>query len=317
MVTVEMAENVSSFRACLNIKSRANPDIQCHLSATHGYYCSRHYKNPKPFHKPPANNYALYTRKHINAAKKIQKFWHTHISFYRYLTQGPAINDISIAINDKELLSMDPISSVPKHYLITFSDERKCIWAFDIRTLVHSMASGFPSENPYNRDKIIEPAKSLIYKRIAWLRRCHYPVVHIDTEVLTPEQCWNHKVLDIFLKIESLGYYVNCDWYHNLDINQHIEFYKTFVVLWEYRLGLTRTDKERIVPGNEDNLFRFHPSEIPNKSFHWWKKYTLSIMEAFINRAEDTEHQKMGAMYLLMAFVRVSRDAAEALPWLV
>jgi hypothetical protein len=39
-------------------------------------------------------------------------------------------------------------------------------------------------------------------------------------------------------------------------------------------------------------------------------------MEAFVTRAEDAEHQKMGVMYMLMALVQVSRAAAEALPWL-
>lgn len=91
-------------------------------------------------------------------------------------------------------------------------------------------------------------------------------------------------------------------------------FYNALFSLWEYRLGISRAEKERIIPG--DTLFRFHPSDIPIKSLHWWEKNTLSLMEAFVTRAEDAEHQKMGVMYMLMALVQVSRAAAEALPWL-
>lgn len=304
---------VSSFRACLNVKSRANPDIQCHLSATHGDYCSRHYKNPKPFYKPPIFD-ARHTRKDLSAANKIQRFWRLRAPLYRYLKQGPAANALDLAVNDTELYSLDPVTSIPRHYLVSFSDERGAIWAFDVRTLVQTMASGTPSENPYTRSVITEAAKKRIHDRIAWLRTRLYPILHINTDVLTTEQCWNHRVLDIFLKIEALGYYVSCDWYHKMNMRQHVMFYNALFSLWEFRLGLSRAEKERIIPG--DTLFRFHPSDIPIKSLHWWEKNTLSLMEAFVTRAEDAEHQKMAAMYMLMALVQVSRAAAEALPWL-
>jgi hypothetical protein len=304
------------FRVCLNVKSRANPDIQCHLPATHGDYCSRHHKNPKHFSKPPRQEQRVYTRKDRGAAEKIQKFWRYRLPIYRFLQQGPAANDRTLATNDTELYSLDPISMIPKHYLITFSDQSKSIWAFDIRTIVQTMGNGFPSQNPYNRNEFVEKAKEKIHKRIAWLRKRLYPVIHMNTDVLSPEQCWNHKVLDIFLKIEALGYYASCDWYHKLSLTQHLSFYRTLFQLWEFRLGLTRAEKDRVVPGHE-TLFRFHPDDAPVKSDNWWQKNTLTLIEAFVTRSSEKEHQKMGAMYALMGLARISRRAAEALPWLV
>jgi len=304
------------FRVCVNIKSRANPDIQCHLSATHGDYCSRHHKNPKPFSKPPRREVRIYTRGDKTAVQKLQKFWRLHLPLYRFRRQGPAANDITLATNDTELYSLDPTTTIPKHYLITFSDDAKSIWAFDIRTIVQTMGNGFPSQNPYNRGEFSEAAKKNIHARIAWLRARLYPVLHMNTDILTEEQCWNHKVLDIFLKIEALGYYASCDWYHKLTLTQHISFYRTLFQLWEFRLGLTRAEKDRIVPEHV-NLFRFHPDEAPVKTGHWWEKNTLALMEAFITRSSEKEHQKMGAMYALMALARISRKAAEALPWLL
>jgi len=304
------------FRVCLNVKSRANPDIQCHLHATHGDYCSRHHKNPKLFSKPVRQEQRIYTRADRVAAQTIQKFWRHRLPIYRFLHQGPAANDRTLATNDTELYSLDPINTIPKHYLITFSDQSKSIWAFDIRTIVQTMGNGFSSQNPYNRSEFVEKAKDRIHARIAWLRKRLYPVIHMNTDILTPEQCWNHKVLDIFLKIEALGYYASCEWYHSLSLSQHIAYYRSMFQLWEFRLGLTRAEKDRVVPGHE-SLFRFHPDEIPVKSSNWWQKNTLTLIEAFITRSSEKEYQKMGAMYALMGLTRISRRAAEALPWLL
>lgn len=306
------------FRKCVNVKSRVNPDIRCPLSATHGDYCSRHYKNPKPYVKPPTQEESrIYTRADRVAVKKIILFWRRAAPLYRFSHQGPAANSLSISVNETELYNFEPIASIPKHYMVSFSDERKNVWVFDIRTIVHTMGTGFPSENPYTRDTFTERAKKTIHGRVAWLRARKYPVLHINTDVVSPEQCWNHKILDIFLKIEALGYYVNCDWYRTLSQIQHVSFYTTIFSMWEYRLGLSRAEKERVVPGHETaRLFRFHPNDIPTKSLHWWEKQNLALIEAFISRATEKEQQKMGAMYVLMALTRVSRGASEALPWL-
>ena len=246
---------------------------------------------------------------------KIQKFWRRALPLYRFTRQGPAANDITLATNDTELYSLEPVTTIPKHYLITFSDSLKSIWAFDLRTIVQTMGNGFPSQNPYTRGEYSESVKNKIHRQIDWLRKRHYPIIHINTDVLTEEQCWNHRVLDIFLKIESLGYYASCDWYHKLTLAQHISFYRALFQLWEFRLGLTRAEKDRLVPEHEP-LFRFNPDEAPVKSTGWWQKNTLSLIEAFVTRSSEKEHQKLGAMYALMALTRVSRNAAEALPWL-
>lgn len=238
----------------------------------------------------------------------------------RYRLQGPAMNALDLATNQTELYSLDAIASIPKPYFISFADTRNCIWAFDIRTLVHSMATGFPSHNPYTRDTLLDKAKLVIHQRIEWLRSRKYQILHVNSEVLTPQQAWNQKVLDIFLKIEALGYYVSCDWYHAMKAGEHTIFYMRLYSLWNWRLGLTPQEKERIVPGHlagATRLFRFSPEDTIDKSSAWWEKTSLALIEAFITRAQDKEQHKMGALYVLMALVQASRPAAAALPWIV
>jgi len=182
------------------------------------------------------------------------------------------------------------------------------------------MTTGFPSHNPYNRAPFPDGVKHILHSRIAWLRSRKYPILHTNTDILTVEQIWNHKVLDIFLKIEALGYYVSCEWYHKLAVNDHIQFYRNLFRLWDWKLGISRANKEALIPGYQSGahpIFRFHPDDTPYKSSHWWEKNNLALIEAFIGRSPDKEQQKLGAMYVLMALTSVSHAAAEALPWLV
>ena len=303
------------FRKCQNIKSRANPDVQCPFSAGHGDYCLRHYKNPRPFRPKASDSPRVYTRSENTAIKRIQRFWRRITPLIRMRHQGPAANCLALAMNETELYSLDTLCSIPKPYMISISDARKSIWVFDIRTLVHSMATGFPSHNPYTRETLTDKAHALIHRRIAWLRSRKYQILHVSTDTLTTEQCWNQKVLDIFLKIEALGYYVSCEWFHELGISEQRQFYQKIYSLWEWRLGLTRAEKERILPG--PTPFRFSPEENHEKSKHWWEKTNLAIMEDFITRAQDKEQNKMAVLYVLMALVQVSRPAARALPWIL
>jgi hypothetical protein len=309
------------FRQCLNIKSRKNPDTQCTLSAIQGEYCSRHTKNPRPFRAPKKiESHKVITRSDVTAIRRIQKFWRTARPLYMFKTQGPAVHCKSIATNQTELYTLDPIEDIPPLYFISVSDARKCIWAFDIRSIVPTMASGAALQNPYTRDVYTEDAKERIHNRIEWLRSRKYQILHATTEVFTPAQIWNHKVLDVFLKIEALGYYASCDWYTSFGLYDHILFYKRLFTLWEWRLGLTRLQKELIVPGymtKPNQLFRFDPTEVPPKSLHWWERTNLALVERFLTSVADKEQNKLGAMYVLMAMTHVSSDAAEAMPWLL
>ena len=242
--------------------------------------------------------------------------WRRKAPLHRYKYQGPAINAIDLAMNDTELYTLDSTSKIPFVYRLSFSDMRKTIWMFDIRTLVHSMGTGFPSQNPYTRDEFTEQTMKRIHARIAWLRSRKYHILHANTDVLTADQLWNQAVLDIFLKIESLGYYVSCDWYHAMSKADHYNFYKKMYDLWEYRLGLTRSEKEHIIPGPYV-LFRFDADDAFEKSKNWWAKKNLILIEAFITKGHDKEYKKLGTMYVLMGFVQVSTQAAAALPWVV
>jgi hypothetical protein len=307
----------SSFRQCLNIKSRSNPDVQCSLAATHGEFCSRHFKKPRRYIRPSIR---VYTRSEHIAARKLQNFWRKRYALLRFCAQGPASNLPSLATNETELYTLDPITAITPLYFFSFADEKKNIWAFDIRSFCHVMLGGKPPSNPYTRDLLTSMTLQKIRTRISWLRRRKYPTLHIQMDQLSAEQYWNQKVLDVFMKIEGLGYLVSCDWFHSLKVEDHHKFYGHLFHLWYVGLGLTPDQKKKIVPGHqgrETALFKFPPTENRHREQHWWAKINLSLIESFITRSEDPENRKLGALYVLTALVDVSEDAADAFPWLL
>ncbi len=305
------------FRQCKNCKSRKNPDVQCPFAATQGDYCARHHKNPNPFTKRSTAAGPVAAA----AADRLRQFWLRASPLLRFRQQGPAVNAPDLAKNDTELYSMDPITQIPPVYRFSFADSRRALWLFDIRTLTHSMATGYPQQNPYTREQLPASAMTALHARLDWLRARKFHIQHMppDLTALTPAQLWSQRVLDVFLKMESLGYYLSCDWFHDMSRAPHMRFYKYLFDLWAYRLNLTRAEQEAVVPGHMSpgprRLFKILAEDLYERDRSWWARTTLDLMESFTTRAADREHRKLGVTYVLMALVQVSPAAAEALPW--
>lgn len=307
------------FRRCNNIKSQKNPDSQCPYAACAGDYCSRHSKNPRPFKGRGAQPNSPITRSAAAAARRIQDFWRRVAPLLRFSQQGPAANALDLATNDTELFSLDKISAVPPVYRFSFSDERRAIWLFDIRTLAHSIGTGATQKNPYTRDPLSTESLEKFYKRVAWLRDRKYQIRHVSSDVLSEEQIWNQKILDVFLKIEALGYYMSIDWFHQLRATDHVRFYARMASLWEWRLDLTAAQKEAIVPGHLTQgslLFRFFAQDMIHRDLAWWQRQNLALMNSFVSRGALRENRKLGAMYVIMALAYVSDEVAESFPWI-
>jgi hypothetical protein len=315
-------EDGSSVRICANIKSRRHPDRQCEQAASHGDFCFRHWKRPHRYVPLQESTPKRLTRQSVKEANRLLIWWNHVLPLRKFHTQGPAANDTSLAHNQTEVYSMDSVKDIPSLYFFSFADAKKHIWAFDIRSLSHLMASGRPLNNPYTREPIDEKVAQKIRNRILWLRNRKYPLLYVQGEVLTPEQHWNQRVLDIFMKMESLGYLSASSWFEQLNLRENKLFYKELFELWTFRLGLNPQEKEAIVPRHtkhDGKLFKQSPEMLSsrNHDLHWWKKTNLNAMNTLLSRSTDKSKQTLGALYILMALVQVSDDAAEAYPWIL
>jgi len=176
--------------------------------------------------------------------------------------------------------------------------------------------------NPYTRYELTEDILNKIRTRLIWLRTRKYSVFYPIGTDLTSDQIWRQSILDLFMKIESYGYYVSCDWFSGMSMEDHKKFYTTLYMNWFHRIGLTNAERERIVPqglSEKRKLFRYAPDSFDGQrthTRHWWEKLNLSLIGAFLTRSPDKENNKLGAMYCVMGLVAINKKAAEVFSWL-
>jgi len=309
-------------RKCINIKSRKTPDLQCRLNAVQGDYCSRHYKHPCRFVAKTVESEKRSTRAEVAAAKRIQRFWRRKAPYYMMFRQGIGRLNRIESRNKTELYTFDPIEAIHALYYFSFVSADGGLWSFDIRSLGQILSIGNLKQNPYTRQPLPDRIVRKIRDRILWLRKRKYSILYPTGADLTSEQLWKQKVLDVFMRIDSLGYYVSCDWFHSMSEKDHVEFYKMVYDVWNVRLGLSAEEKEKIIPGHSNPmklLFTLTPLTLESKhrSIQWLEKMNLQLIHTFISRSPDKEQQKLGAMYCIMGLVTVSQEAAEGFPWIV
>lgn len=311
----------AELRKCANVKSKKHKDQPCTLAATHGDFCSRHFKNPLRFvPKEQVLPEKMLTRSAYQSVQRLQKVWRRWSAIQRFRRQGPAANCMSLASNQTEVYSLDSLDSIPRSFFFSFADEKKNIWVFDIRSLSHLVSEGNEIVNPYTRVPIDSKILTNIHKRIIWLRQRKYPILYATGENMTQEQLWNQKVLEVFFKMEALGYRASCRWFDEMSLTDHMTFYRRLHRLWNYQLGLTALEKEAIVPGYNSalsKLFRQAPDRIEgqNHDLRWWRRVNLNLIVEFLTRAPQKSQQGLGALYVLMGLVQVVPEAAEAYPW--
>lgn len=295
--------NLSKDLVCMNIKNKHNSNIQCTSKATVGDYCKKHAKHPIRF----------ILKKDEYQINKIQKWWRNQCFRNYFKRQGPSRTNFSLSTNTSELYSFDSFETIPRIYYYSFSDVKKNIWAFDIRTLSYLMSKTRGLLNPYTQEKISDIIVSKIQKRIEWLKNHKYDIMYKDNDSLTTEQLWNQRVLDVFSKMEENNYLVNCNWYHELSKSDHIDFYRKLYDIWNYRLQLTIQQKNLIIPGfnnRHNKLFKYYIDEFETKDEKCIKKYNLNLIERFVSSSTE------GVIYILMALCTVNNNVAEAYPWL-
>lgn len=306
---------------CHSIKSKKNPTMRCAAKATHGDFCARHRKSKILWTSTNRPNPIVMTRKQKAALEKIYKWWVLHGRQVLRRIHGPATFVPEISHNDRDIFNLEPISKIPLMYHFSYIDTNNHLWTFDMRFLVQLLHYGGDLKNPYSQEILPKATIVRLHGYTQNLIRHKIPVIYCEQTTLTPEQAWNQKVLDVFLKMNSLGYGVNLIWFEAMGIRHHHFFYTSLYNLWNTHLNLTHEQKESVIPGYDSGrspLFRWTPHVIigSNRDIKWWRKNNLSLMNSFISRGGDRVVQSTGVLYVLTALVTCSRGAAEAFPWL-
>lgn len=309
-------------RVCASIRSKKHPDQRCPFSATAGEFCVRHSKTQTRFQeKSQGSDSPRLSPGKSEIVKQIVCWWRQLAGLHRFRAQGPAVSSPSVAENETDIFSLDPTDTIPLLYRWSYADNNKHIWLFDIRSLSMSRGENNTIMNPYTREAIQGTHLTSFHKRCNWLREKKYCLVHTADQELTPEQLWHQKVLDVTMKYDVLGYHTCINWFEELSGPQLNLFYVELWELWFYRLQLSNTVKNQVVPNwnrTETLLFKWQPHEVRTRlDRKWWQKHILELLNRLVSSAELKEHKTLGALYGMTAFAIVSPRVRQHYPWLV
>jgi len=299
---------------CLSIKSKKHPAERCPNPSKTDGFCSKHIRTKVSWIAPAAAKQVRppLTRKQSMAISKISKFWKLFGRPRAIRQHGIALFIPEISNNDKDILTFESISTIPFTYHFSYVDAKNLVWTFDLRFLIKQFQNGNNLKNPFSQELIPPGVVQRLQTRSQILRLQKVPIVYTESDILTPEQIWNQKVLDVFLKLTALGYGVNVLWFESMYMNHHKLFYAYIYNMW---LNLTPLERDRLLPDYPIFRLRIHSVSHRNE-LKWWRKQTLHLMNAFLSNP-DKDTQGCGALFILTALANSHPSPAESYPWLV
>jgi hypothetical protein len=235
---------------------------------------------------------------------------------------GPGFENKSVCTNETDFFTMDPLSELPNSQFYSFEDSDGFIYGFDLLSFYNLIYKcDGQIKNPYNRLPIssenIEKFRSLL--RLSKILR-----IPICTEIkdiheeISLKKSIELRALSLFQNIDALGNYSNAQWFLNLDKPQLIKLIRELIDIWSYRAPLSIETKRAICPPLGNPFFRLiHIHQLQMvENMDEVRKFTLEILERFVNLGIDRDSQCLGAYYVLGALTLVSPDAATSMPWL-
>lgn len=123
----------------------------------------------------------------------------------------------------------------------------------------------------------------------------------------------NNRINEIFMEIDQLGHYTNCEWLLSLNASKLKSFLISLQEIWDYRTGIIDRVKFRIYPFGDP----FENIEFNNNS----SKVELlnncvTVIENFVLSAPDIDDRKLATLFVLSALTRASLTARTQLYWL-
>lgn len=146
-----------------------------------------------------------------------------------------------------------------------------------------------------------------------------YTNIEINYEEQFNEQQFNTNMNALFFKMDEYGHITDTNWFFQLSIGQKRKYIFEIYDMWNYRLGITHQQKQKIVHPH-GNPFRtlFYSIQQVRHIFNerQLNHYIYIIIHSLIHKGYDNESKSLGVFYVLMAFTLVSSDAASSMPWL-
>lgn len=282
---------------------------------------ARHYKIKISGTKQQLTN-RVYTFLYENYyANIIQKNFRIRIVRLWLLFKGKGLINRSICTNKTDFYTLENINEMEIGQFISIK-ENNLNFGFDICSLYTLITSNNENKNPYTQ-RILPSNLSYYLKRITQLQKC----LNIDTQLLYETNDYqtqdiysneniNHKLTDVFTKIDFLGNYTNVNWFTSLSYSRLIRYIRELYDIWNYRAQLTNETKRQICYPNGNPFTIHYNTLIESENLNYIRYQTLEIMNNLITKGTTDENKSLGAFYVLAALTLVNNEAAESMPWL-
>lgn len=220
--------------------------------------------------------------------------------------------------NESDYLTFNPINEISEKDLYIYRDSENFNWGFHIDSICELIK--YSTCNPYNTKEIPKEIIDEITdfnskkKQIAEIGK---PINIKQDDFILPKTEWDYIKMDcieIFQIMDNLDQYTKCDWFLNLQKDQLRTLYKNIEDIWNYRTGLTATEKNKYIKSGK--LFATPYQTVKTLNRYTVMKLLLSDFRKLITEGETRGERVTGAMWILSALTLVSEDAREAFPWL-
>jgi hypothetical protein len=232
---------------------------------------------------------------------------------------------VKVYQNETDFYNLDSIKDIPKEYFYEYIEDDK-YYAFDIRTLNDYLNTCNELEgykNPYTHVTISLEKAEEIKKHYKLLEKKGLNLdSYKEIDSIDPDKRLEWRCLGIFQKINELGHYSEYRWFWDLDLKGLKSMYVGLEDLWNYRLYLTKEQRNKIVPKNKP--FKLYTIEgfKSIKNLNTARTVLLDQIEKLITSGKPegkngNDNKYTGSILVLTALVEISHKAAEIMPHLV
>ena len=270
-------------------------------------------KNEKVFRLYNYLKYSYFTR-------KIQSMYRKYMTNRYIKLKGDGLKKSTM--NATDFLTLKEIKKLNLDQFFSYRDGNGNIWGFNIKSiwnLVMNSKSRNDVSNPYTREKIPVKIVNNIEKMIRLGKALNREIVtqlSQEPKELTVREKLKMKIVEIFQKIDDLGFITDCNWFTTLSRLRLYRFVRELDDIWRYRAQLPQSQKIKILPPNGVLGVNISGHHLGNYSLTLLKKKVLLMIEQLITKGVDEDSRKIGAYYVLGALTIVNSDAAASLPWL-
>jgi len=276
---------------------------------------------------------------HTKNVIKIQRIARKYLVIKWFKMKGSSKN----CVNDSDFYTLEPLSEIPYLYYFQHAGGSSHNYGFNIKSLCTlAIKNNNKFENPYNRENmkpveqkiadvvkltnaifpenqlmkdILELNDGVIQSTILTLIRDKRPIItnRFQNQLRALERMTiEQRVIGLFMYIDRLGNYTQTHWLTDLSSQKMYYMIVKINQLWH---TLPRELRSRICPHMSpfgETVFgttALSPNDIT-------LRIVVRMAEVLIYSGIDSEHQNLGAMYLLSGLTMVSLGARSQLPWL-